>query len=119
MANEITITTEIRSLNGLIKYNGEIDTRTFDQATARAGGFTVDVGTTEESISFGDIAPGFVRLTNSDATNFVEVGFSTGVYGATLLKSGGVMLFYRKSGTTVYVKADTATCKVQVEAINA
>ena len=119
MANEITVTTELRLANGNLILNGEQSSKTFDQVTARGGSFTVDVGTSEETITLGDLAPGWMRLTNLDGTNFVEVGFSTGVYGIRLSKSKGVALFERKAATTIYIKADTATCKVQVEAINA
>ncbi len=119
MANEITVTTELRVSNGFLSYSGEQVTTNFSQTTGRAGSFTVDVGTSEETISLGDIAPGFMRLTNLDATNFVEVGFSTGVYGIRLSRNKGVALFERKAATTIYVKADTGACKIQVEAVNA
>ena len=119
MADEITVSTILRVKNGNLEQTGKSYQTKFSQTTARAGSYTMDVGTTEESISFGDIAPGFVRLTNLDTTNFVEVGFSTGVYGMRLSANNGVAMFERKLGTTVYVKADTTACKIQVEAINA
>lgn len=119
MANEITVTTGLRLANGDLKVNGSNLSKKFDQTTARGGGpGTVDVGTTEETIDFGDIVPGFVEFRNLDATNFVDLGFSTGVYGIQLLASGGPAVFYLKSGATVYAKADTAACKIQVTAIN-
>jgi hypothetical protein len=119
MANEITVTTAIAVTNGALKYTGATSRITPTQTTARGGAFTVDVGTSEETISLGDLAPGYMRFTNLDVTNFVELGFSTGVYGIRLEANSGVALFYRKTGTTLYIKADTGACKVQVEAINA
>jgi hypothetical protein len=118
MSDEITVTTALRVKNGSLEQTGKTYQTKFTQTTGRAGSFTVDVGTTEESIAFGDIVPGFVRLTNLDPTNFVEVGFSTGVYGMRLSAVNGVCMFERKSGANVYVKSDTAACKIQVEAIN-
>lgn len=118
MSEEITVTTTLKVKNGNLEQTGKSYATKFNQTTARAGSYTVDVGTSEETINFGDIVPGFVRLTNLDATNFVEVGFSTGVYGMRLSANNGVAMFERKSGATVYVKSDTAACKIQVEAIN-
>lgn len=119
MANEITVTTGLSLLNGSLNVSRQATATRFDQTTARGGGpGTVDVGTTEESIDFGDTVPGFVELKNLDDTNFVQVGFSTGVYGFRLLAGGGPALFYLESGATLYVKADTATCRIQVVAAN-
>lgn len=121
MANEITISSSVKCINGNVSYIGKSYATTFTQTTARAGSFTADIGTTEETLTtaLADIAPGFIRLTNLDTVNFVEVGFSTGVYGMRLSANNGVAMFQLKSGATVYCKADTTACKIQVEAINA
>lgn len=119
MANEITVSTELRLLNGLIEHNGEPKTASFNQATARAGGpGTVDVGTSEQNIVFGDIVPGYVRAMNKDATNFVRLRFSATDNAIRLLPNNGVALFYLDVGVTLIAIADTAGCKVQFEAVN-
>ena len=119
MANEIRVTTGLQLSNGPLTVQVSAKTFQADQTTARGGGpGTVDIGTTEETIDFGDIVPGFVEFKNLDATNFVELGFSTGVYGIILSAGGGPALFYLKTGATVYAKADTAACAVQITAVN-
>lgn len=119
MADEITIQTGVGLKNGELVVSNTNKSRRFDQTTARGGNpGTVDVGTTEETVSFGDCVPGFVEMVNLDATNFVQVGFSTGVYGFRLLANGGPALIYLETGATMYVKADTATCKVRITGIN-
>lgn len=85
----------------------------------------VNIGTTEETLSFGDIAPGTVVLQNLDSTNYVEYGFSTGVYGCKLLPGasstagGQPHVINLTSGATVYIKANTAACDVFVSGYDA
>lgn len=79
----------------------------------------VSVTTSEVTLSFGSVTPGVVLLYNLDDTNFVEWGVATGVYPFRLpprLASNSKAcpaLFTRQSGT-IYLKADTATCRVLV-----
>lgn len=118
MTDEITIINEMRAVNGNLNFKPGKNTKQFDQTTARAGSFTVEVGTTEESIDFGDLAPGYYQLTNLDATNYVQVGYATTVYVHRLLADGGSLQAYLESGVTVFVKANTAACDIQVQAID-
>lgn len=75
------------------------------------------IGTTEESISFTDITTnGWVKLENLDGTNYVQVGFSTGVYGIRM-KAGFPAFFYLEPGATIYLKANTAVCRVRASHI--
>ena len=119
MANEITITTSGNLRNGALIQPMLSQAVQSDQATPRAGSFTVDIGTSEESIDFGDIAPGYVRMTNLDADNFVRVRFAAAANAIRLLADRGQALFYLDAGVTVFAIADTAACRVQVEAYNA
>ena len=119
MANEITITAGLVLTNGNLSVKVNPESTRFDQVTRRGGGpGTVDVGTVEQTVDFGGIVPGFVILKNLDDTNFVELGFSSGVYGIKL-QPGSLALFELVAGTSVFVKADTADCAVQITAINA
>ena len=118
MADEITVTVGLRCVNGLLSVTPPTATTRFDQTTAGGGGpGTVTIGTTQEAIAFGDIAPGFIRMTNLDATNFVDYGTVTGDLGFQLIAGGGLGLVYLKSGDTLYMKADTASCNVLIEAL--
>lgn len=119
MADEISVTMGLRVVKDNFSFAPGTKTVRFDQTTAGGGNpGTVDIGTSEETIAFGDITPGWCQMTNLDATNYVEVGFSTGVYGIRLLPDKGGALFYVNTGTTVYAKADTATCAVTIHAVD-
>lgn len=118
MANEITVTTQLKVVNGNNSFDTTTQTQTFDQTAS--GGPTpgyATIGTTEESETFGELSTlGWVRLKNLDITNYVEWGFSTGVYGGRL-EPGEPALFRLNPGTTLYLKANTAACKVRIDAL--
>lgn len=119
MANEITVTTGLRLANGLLIVPSSTVTTQFTQTTARGGGpGVVDIGTSEETISFGDCVPGYVQMINTDATNYVEFGGSTGVYVGRLAAAGGMALFQLNTAATLYMRANTATCKVKITSLN-
>lgn len=75
---------------------------------------TLSIGTVEETVSWStDIGDeGYIFLKNLDTTNFVQLGFSTGVYGMKL-KAGEIALFRLEPGVTLYAKADTAAVSLQ------
>ena len=77
------------------------------------------VGITEEQLAQGaDLGtPGYVLLKNLDATNYVEVGSTTGVYDIKLL--AGEVAIYRHNSATIYAKANTAICNVEYFLIEA
>jgi hypothetical protein len=89
--------------------------------TAEGGGNPgiIDVTTSEVTVSFGSVTPGLIVLYNLDDTNFVEMGFATGVYPLQLPprlatnSKAAPAAFTRQSGS-LFLKADTATCKVLV-----
>lgn len=120
MADEITVVTGLALSNGLLVVRDTKTTTRFTQTTARIGGGVYDIGTTEETVSatFTDCVAGWTEIVNLDTTNYVQVGFSTTVYGFRLLANGGKALLYLESGATLYLKANTATCKVKITALN-
>lgn len=119
MANEIQVTTGLALSNGLLVITSTNTTVTYDQTTARGGNpGVVEVGTSEETVSFGDVTPGWCEFKNLDVSNYVQVGFSTAVYGFRLPANGGSAIMYLESGATVYVKANTAACNVRITALN-
>jgi len=117
MADEITVVSGIKVLNGNLSYQQPNRTQTFTQTTARFASFTQDIGTSEENIDFGDVVPGWVRISNLDSTNFVRLRFSTGANAIRLVAGQGFFEGYI-DGVTVIAIADTAACKIQVEAAN-
>lgn len=118
MADEITITAGLRVSNGNLKFARNFGSETFDQAAI--GGPTpgyITVGTVEESVAFGELSTvGWVFIENLDDTNYVQWGFASGVYGGRL-EAGEPALFRLEPSTTLYLKANTADCKVNVYAL--
>jgi hypothetical protein len=80
----------------------------------------IDVTTSEFTLAFGSIAPGAIMLINLDATNYVEWGVATGVYPFRLHPNTGAATskhaphFVQRQSGTIYLRANTATCKVLV-----
>lgn len=120
MANEIDIFLRQKVTNGNNNHSKVWGTVSEDQAATGASDFTQSIGTTEETISFGDISPGRVVLYNSDGTNYIQWGFATGVYGARLKPGGAPQTIYLDTTSQdIYVKANTASCKLLVTAYEA
>lgn len=80
----------------------------------------IDVTTSEFTLSFGSISPGGILLLNLDDTNYVEWGVATGVYPFRLHPRTGLATskhaphFVQRQSGTIYLLANTATCKVLV-----
>lgn len=121
MANELTVTCHA-SLNDsdgtTLKISSPTQAKSFTPTTKIASQFVVAVGTSEESVDFGDITPGLVILENLDATNFVEWTTVTTNYDQKLLPNNDRAMFRFSSTQTLYVKADTASCNILVTAFN-
>jgi len=118
MANEVTVKTSLSVRNGSLVFTYDSGTLQFDQAAV--GGPTpgyVTVGTSEESIAFGELSTvGWVVLKNLSTANYVRWGFATTVYGGRL-EPGEVAQFRLNPGTTLYLIANTAACKCLVYAV--
>jgi len=118
MAGELTVVTTLSLRKGSNVFTWTPGALTIDQTGA--GGPTpgyVTIGTSEESIAFGELSTlGFVTIQNLDATNYVRWGFSTGVYGGRL-RAGEYACFRLNPGSTLYLVANTASCKCIVNAL--
>ena len=117
MANEITVRQSIAVNNGAnTRYPQSSDSATFDQTAV--GGPTpgyLTIGTSEESEAFSELTNvGWVILHNLDATNYVQWGFSTGVYGGRMEPGEKAGPFRMEPAATLYLLANTAACKVLV-----
>jgi hypothetical protein len=76
----------------------------------------VSIGTSEveHTIIAGIGDAGYCWIRNADATNYVEVGFSTTVYSMKLL-AGQVALFpLAPAQASIFLKANTAACDCEV-----
>jgi hypothetical protein len=119
MANEIRVKTQLSVANGFVDETDNISI-TVDQSAV--GGPTpgyLTIGTSEESVAFSELGTkGWVLLRNLDDTNFVEWGFSTGVYGGKMLP-GETAGPFRMNTTSIFLKADTAACKCIIKGYEA
>lgn len=115
MANEITITSTLNVTNGEATDDFRASGVQFDQAASGGWKSIQSIGTTEESItSFGDVTTeGWCVLKNLDTTNYVQVGFSTTVYGIRL-EATEHAVFRMEPSADLFLKANTAACKVLV-----
>lgn len=96
-------------------YNGSIATYSVTQTGVGQDDRKHTIGTTEETITFTDISTnGFVILENMDTTNYVEWGFATGVYGGRMKATEPAGPFRLNTGATLYLKANTAACRVRI-----
>jgi len=118
MANEITITLAMERRHA----TNLSDTHTFPNLRKQYTQTGVgqddrkhSIGTTEESITLTDVTTnGFVLLHNLDTTNYVQWGFATGVYGGRMKAGETAGPFRLEPGATLYLKANTAACRVRV-----
>jgi len=79
------------------------------------------VATTEEEWTFstevGDA--GYCVVTNFDATNYVQVGFATTVYSIRLKAGQSAVFPLEPAQASLFLKANTAACVVQVKVYEA
>ena len=112
MANELTLRTSL-SFN---KSGAEVKRAKSISIDITGDAFThgiQSVGTAEEELVQGaDLGtPGYTLILNLDATNYIEVGSTTGVYDIKC--KAGEFALYRHNSATVYAKANTAACLVE------
>jgi hypothetical protein len=112
MADELRIGITISWSKG----NANVKRAEHDEITITGDSFThavQSVGTSEEELTqHADLGtPGYVFVKNLDATNYVEIGSTTGVYDIKLL--AGEMALYRHNSATVYAKANTSACLLE------
>lgn len=121
MSDEIAVTLNVSVEKGNFKWSKNFGRKTADMSgTAQRGGNVVEIGTSAEIISVGEVwAQGWCVLQNLDATNYVEWGpYDTGSAG-TLIKmgkllAGEVACFRLSPDVTFGAIANNAACKVDV-----
>ncbi len=76
----------------------------------------VSVATTETTVDKGGIGSiGYLAVRNNDATNFVQFGHTTGVYGVKLLPGEFMVVPWKYSA--ILALADTAAVEIEYLAI--
>lgn len=75
----------------------------------------ISVGTSETTLTFKtDIGnAGYMLLINRDETNYVQVGFAATTYYLRLLAGQTALIPIEPALTDLYLKANSAACKVQ------
>lgn len=120
MANEITVGAFIQVQNGSLRDQFAPGNKSINQTAV--GGPTpgyVTIGTTEEEVAFGELSSkGWVMMQNLDPTNYVQWGFSTGVYGGRM-RAGEPAGPFRMDATSIFLRANTAACKVLIKGYEA
>ena len=118
MSDEIKVQIQVTCRNGNLRYSFAPGQKSINQAAV--GGPTpgyVTIGTTEETVTFGELGTaGWLMMQNLDPTNYVQWGPATGVYVGRM-EAGEPAAFRIEPGTTLYMKANTAACKVLVECL--
>lgn len=121
MANEITINTSFDLRKGQLQFSftpGVIQADMTGQGGPTPGFVTIT--TSEVTQAFGALTTlGYLIMRNLDANNFVDWGFATGVYGGRILPGEVAGPFRLKPSTTLYLKADTAACRMLIYAFEA
>ena len=117
MANEIRVSFQFDVTNGNFSDSIVWSNKQFDQASDGGGNpGTIEIGTSEESVAFSELGTeGFLFMENLDDTNYVQWGFATTDYGGRI-EAGEIAFFRLEPSTTLYLKANTAACKVNFRA---
>lgn len=113
MANEGRITVNITFTKSNTTESKNL-TDSFDVASAIYNKSRQTIGTADETLALGDVASlGFFVAKNCDATNFLELGHTSGTYSIKL-KAGEICGFRVGSGmSAIHAKADTASCDLE------
>ena len=101
-----------------MSFSSNDGSQSIDQTTlgGPSPGYRV-VPTTEVSESFSALSTiGWLMMKNLDTTNYVEWGFSTGVYGGRM-EAGETALFRVNPSSTIYLRANTDSCKLTLYAL--
>lgn len=115
MANELSVSAQLafskNSASLQLGKSGTLDV-TGDHFESKV----LAIGTTDESIAKGDMSTvGFVMIRNLDDTNFVLAGDDGTNYPVKIL--AGEFCLFRLNGSTLHLKADTASCDVEVSMV--
>jgi hypothetical protein len=115
MADEITLNFRMQLANGSDDFDFNPGRQLLTQTTQGRFDSIRSIATTETSISLtGITTPGRFILQNLDATNYVEWGTTTTDYPCKLIATEQHSGRLNTGKTTLYLKANTAACKVRI-----
>jgi hypothetical protein len=120
MANEISTTISLQLINGLLRLDFKPAKIQTTQVAAGLFNAVRTIATTETTVALtGITTPKVAIIWNLDPTNYVQLAFATASFGegCKLFPTGtGVpnILTLEPTVTTLYLKANTSACKVQI-----
>lgn len=130
MANEFNIGASLKLANGSLKYANQVTAFRADQTTKKGPTpGTIAATTSGVEVSLAALTtPGFAVIQNTDTTNYVQYGLyiSSTFYPLGELLPGEVnivrlardILTANTAAAKLYLKANTATCSVLVQAFD-
>jgi len=115
MADEITLKPYLKLLKGHHTQTIAPTAYTVDQTGIGAYHSVQNIGTSEESIgTFNDVTTeGWCYIRNLDTTNYVQWSGTTAAYIGRL-EAGETACFRMEPGATLFLKANTAACEVEI-----
>lgn len=122
MANEISMTLRLNASKGGATVDSGSKLKQLTMSGSKMVQTVIAVGTASELLTIGDLAgvPAAVMITNLDATNFVLISGETGFTAVMQLKIlAGESVLITPLAATLYAKADTAACNLQLIAVEA
>lgn len=75
---------------------------------------SIGTGEVEWTLASGIGNAGVMVIKNTDATNYVQVGFATGVYALRIKAGQSALLPLEPATASIFLKADTAACVVEI-----
>lgn len=113
MSQEIQVTLGLNVSKTYLKYQFPTQTSYVDLSGSRSSGGVQDIGTSNEQITISsDMSTvGWAVFTNTDSTNYVELGPNNTTPYMIRLNAGESCLF-PLTQSTIYGRANTATVKL-------
>lgn len=125
MANEISTSISVQLINGLLRLDFKPAKIQTTQIAAGLFNAVRTIATTETAVALtGLTTPKVAIIWNLDPTNYVQLAFATARFGegCKLFPTGTGLpniLTLEPTVTTLYLKANTAACKVQIIVLEA
>ncbi len=122
MANEIKVSVRRQVTNGTFRRDFNPAIKQVDQAAVGEQGAIFNIGTSPESVGFTEIGTeGWLAMQNHDTANYVTFGpystDATAMIALGIMEAGEPALFRLDPAAVLYLKADTATCDVEISVL--
>jgi len=121
MSNELKLNVSVRAEKGSWKFERSLGQLQVDMANAGEGGYTQNIGTSEEVIGgLSDVTTfGWALFRNLDATQYVEIGPESGgsMVSFAKLLAGEFALLPLTPGITIRAQANTSAVGLEVHVL--